>query len=168
MKRRDPDKTREANARYREKHLEEIREKARLWANDHKEEARAYRFDNREKILARNKAYYIANKHKCLSSTRAYTFKKKYGMSIEEWNKLFLLQKGRCPICKSKFTTAKASKRFPVIHHCHGPSNHVHGLICNTCNLAEAYLGTPEVALSMYNYMLQDELLSYASNGNKR
>lgn len=128
------------------------------------ERSRAYRAAHPE-VASKEKAYRMTRKTRIAERNRISRFKRKYGITIEHWNKLFEIQKGICPICKNKMTKT-AGKRKASTDHCHGRSGHVRGLICGSCNLAEGLLGAPAVALAMYNYMLQNELLSY-QNGNK-
>lgn len=56
--------------------------------------------------------------------------KRRYGISIEEYNQLFDLQEGKCRICKTH--QSKLSKALAV-DHCH-TSLKVRGLLCFNCN----------------------------------
>lgn len=55
-----------------------------------------------------------------------------YNLSVEQYNKLFAKQKGRCAICKT--TRAGRGRRFHVDHD--HKTNVVRGLLCNSCNRA--------------------------------
>ena len=84
--------------------------------------------------------YYQANKEKIKARTKkAYTpeygrqqkLKKNYGISIEDYNKMFSDQDGKCKIClthQSKF------KKPLFVDHCHRTGD-VRGLLCHNCNI---------------------------------
>lgn|SRR5574337_1184363 len=59
---------------------------------------------------------------------RDYHLKKKYGISLEEYEILYSSQKGECAIC---------SEGFPLLYvdHCH-VENKIRGLLCMKCNTA--------------------------------
>ena len=62
---------------------------------------------------------------------RAYDYKRRYGITIEEYEQLFQEQNGLCAIC----FTAKCRTGYRLsIDHDH-VSNKVRGLLCKACNL---------------------------------
>ena len=54
----------------------------------------------------------------------------KYGITLEEWKKLFRMQDNKCAICKSSSTNGKNWHT----DHDH-KTNKVRGILCNLCNL---------------------------------
>jgi len=84
-----------------------------------------------------------------------YELKKRYGISAEEYQKLFALQKGCCAICGKKPSGVR-KKRLSVDH------NHVtdivRGLLCGLCN---AWLGRIcdkiEIVLFVVTYLRRGE-----------
>ena len=85
---------------------------------------------NKGAELARAKESYQNNKEKRHSqylSKRDELLQKRYGITEEQYDLLFLKQDGCCAICKQRF-----SKRLDV-DHCHS-TNIVRGLLCNNCN----------------------------------
>lgn len=130
---------------------------------------RAYYARNREKIRARqnelrsqltpeqvearrarDRALY--NKEGSYRSRhRQHVLKYRYGLTPEQYAELLEASKGRCAICHKPF------KGEPVIDHCH-ETGMTRGLLCNNCNAAEGFIGTPENALRLYHYMLKNEL----------
>lgn len=56
--------------------------------------------------------------------------KKKYGISIKQYNKLLKQQKGCCAICGK---TEKENKQRLSVDHSH-KTNFVRGLLCKFCN----------------------------------
>ncbi len=51
---------------------------------------------------------------------------KKFGITVREYNAIFVLQQGRCGICEEPLTK-------PCIDHCH-TTGKVRGILCPTCN----------------------------------
>lgn len=54
----------------------------------------------------------------------------KYGLGIEEFDRLLVEQSGCCAICQRQFM---ASPKEPAIDHCHS-TGVVRGLLCQCCN----------------------------------
>lgn len=72
---------------------------------------------------------------------------KKYGLTIEEYNEMFLSQSGRCSICN------KESDKTLVVDHCH-KTGKVRSLLCNKCNLTLGYVSDDTQILNkMINYL---------------
>ena len=69
------------------------------------------------------------------------TYKKRYGLTLEEYYKLFDAQEGRCKICNNPESaldnTGKEGKLLSV-DHCH-QTNLVRGLLCSRCNCMIGY-----------------------------
>lgn len=63
---------------------------------------------------------------------RKSQFKRKYGISINDYNTLFKNQGGKCAICKTHQNDLPSSL---VIDHDH-ITDRVRGLLCSNCNLA--------------------------------
>ena len=61
----------------------------------------------------------------------------KFGINLEEYNKIFQAQSGRCAICHKHQTEFK--KRL-CVEHCHD-TNKVRGLLCFDCNTGLGKLG---------------------------
>ena len=60
---------------------------------------------------------------------RARALKRKYGMTVEDFDALLLEQQGRCDICGDPMT----GKLEPMIDHCHS-SLKIRALLCAGCN----------------------------------
>lgn len=58
--------------------------------------------------------------------------KKKYGITLEEYNKMYNEQEGCCAICDKHSTESKLSL---AVDHCH-LTGKIRGLLCNVCNSA--------------------------------
>ena len=81
--------------------------------------------DSREEHRAQHRKRYHENKE----NYRDYTYKRKYGISLEEYDTLFSLQKGLCAICDGECP----SKRSLAVDHDH-VTGKVRGLLCANCN----------------------------------
>jgi len=67
--------------------------------------------------------WYINEKRKAVCN--------KFGLSIEEYNKMYVLQNSRCKICG--IPEAELNKKF-AIDHCH-ETGLIRGLLCESCNI---------------------------------
>ena len=74
----------------------------------------------------RNAKYYIDNPNK----HREILLQRRYGISIETYNKLYLEQKGCCDICKKHSTKFKQNLHVDHNH----TTGKVRGLLCKVCN----------------------------------
>jgi Recombination endonuclease VII len=148
--RRDPNKARAQYVKYRSLHREEANQRRRL----------RYKEDPvfREKMLSGKRESRAANPEQAKRLELGRNLKFRYGMTLEEWDQRMATQRGRCASCGNVFT--KTGKGKPVLDHCH-VTGVTRSILCNGCNTAEGYLGSPEAALALYNYMLKHELLSY-------
>jgi hypothetical protein len=70
----------------------------------------------------------------CSLSNPAY-LKKKYGITLNQWEAMFTRQKGKCPICLKPILRAGNSegKRAAAVDHDH-KTKRVRGLTCYRCN----------------------------------
>ena len=74
--------------------------------------------------------------------TRARNLKKRFSMSIDEYNIIFLSQKGKCAICEKAETTQDVNQNVKWLSVDHNHSNgNIRGLLCNACNTGIGKLG---------------------------
>lgn len=99
---------------------------------------RKYAKDNPGIIKTRNKekkdsrkAYYQSDRG--IESSRRSHLKRKYNMTLEDYNKLSEQQAGRCKICNKEESSKK--NKFLCVDHNHSTGK-IRGLLCNTCNRA--------------------------------
>jgi recombination endonuclease VII len=90
-------------------------------------------------------------RHDAQGSNKRAVLKKRcetlYGISLEDYDRMFAEQGGRCRICKRK------SKRPLFIDHCH-VSGRVRGLLCNNCNCLIGFSGDdPSVLMAGSSYL---------------
>lgn len=72
------------------------------------------------------------NKEKYKSIRREINLQRRYGISVNKYNKLYRKQKGRCVICKQKYLNGSCGGL--VVDHSH-KNEKVRGLLCKSCNL---------------------------------
>jgi hypothetical protein len=83
---------------------------------------------NTTRIKQAKRAYYDANKNQWRNSA----FRRKYGITLADYEKLLAAQQNRCAIC-STLTPGGRGEHFHVDHdHATGV---VRGLLCHNCNL---------------------------------
>ena len=113
----------EAVARWRAANPEKV--KAYTAVHEAKPETRAKRAAwekrNREKRNARVRVYRANN----LDKNADKQLRRYYGISLDQYNKMFSDQQGKCAIC------GKAEKLH--VDHCHTTSK-IRGLLCGRCN----------------------------------
>ena len=87
---------------------------------------REYYVANREQRKAYGKKRYAANRER----HKGYHLKRKFGLSTEDYNALFVAQGGCCVICGRHQSELK---RKLAVDHDH-VAGEVRGLLCTTCN----------------------------------
>lgn len=68
---------------------------------------------------------------------RNFDYMRNYGITTDDYNRMFDEQEGRCAICLKH--QSEFNKRLHV-DHCH-KTNQVRGLLCHNCNLSIGRLG---------------------------
>ena len=87
-----------------------------------------------------------AKKHP--EKARANRLKYRYGLTVVQFNALYVAQGGRCAICKDPI-----EGRGVHIDHCH-KSGKVRGLLCGGCNHAIGFLfDSPDRANAVAKYL---------------
>lgn len=84
-----------------------------------------------DKIKESQKKYRESNKEHMSIRQRKYQLRDKYGITEEDYNRMFTEQNGKCAICETSEQTGKW-QRFGV-DHCH-ITGKVRQLLCNECN----------------------------------
>ena len=108
--------------------------------------SKQYYQDNKENRKEQNKQYKMANKEK-LKEYRMENrdqildrvLLRKYGMTLEERDRMILEQDNKCARCHSPFEGIGTEKYAPVVDHDHsypkGDPNSIRGIIHSYCNL---------------------------------
>jgi hypothetical protein len=132
--------------KFRKEYLKE-RDKKRYLENKEqlKEYKKQYYLENKDNISEQAKKHYIENKECIKKRVKKYrlnnpdklkdaALKRKFGITLDEYNVLLSKQKHRCAICKSFDVGRKDAKYFHVDHD--HRTGKVRGLLCSKCNTA--------------------------------
>ena len=87
-------------------------------------------------------------------SRRGARIKHRYGVTLEEYDRMFAAQDGKCAVCgEVPGDNVRAHWGGKLcIDHCH-ETGKVRGLLCNDCNLAVGYAKTEKVAAAAAEYI---------------
>jgi len=117
------------------------------------EYSKKYNTKNKEKIMNNYKI------HKDSPEFKNYYLKKYYGITLEEYNKIFELQNNKCAICKTSKPGHKRINSFFVDHD--HKTKKFRGLLCNRCNIAIGQVDENTNILSaMTDYILSHKSYS--------
>ena len=74
--------------------------------------------------------------------TRRYNLKSRFNISVDDYNKMFLKQRGVCKICSNPETDKDSNGKLKwlVVDHNHKTGD-VRGLLCSACNKGIGLLG---------------------------
>lgn len=100
---------------------------------DHLNESKRNRYaKNPESILDKNAKWKRENPEKLKILNRNHHYKKRYGITIEDYELILKSQLHKCKICGTTETGRKGSIHFAV-DHCH-ETGQIRGLLCHHCN----------------------------------
>lgn len=122
------------NTAYMQKYYQENKSKFKLTEKGKKKRnaARRERYKNDSEFREKKKAE--AREYQRSAATKGVRKRqrlKKYGITLEQFNKMLSDQKGKCAICGHSDDSKPLF--FPVVDHCHD-SKGVRGLLCMNCN----------------------------------
>ncbi len=88
------------------------------------------------KVLATRARFIEKNPEKYKRQCKDASLKALYGVSIEDYERIFAAQNGACAICGSSDSKAEIGGKKVKLHvdHCHS-TGQVRGLLCAKCNL---------------------------------
>lgn len=160
---------RERSRRYR--HSEKGQEKAKLYRLRNRpkllEGKKKHREENRERYKLNDKNYYEKNKEiinqknkeryrKSYDHYRDLEYQKRYNISLQEYEKIWNDQDGKCKICDCSESSLKEGRyKRLVVDHCH-ITGKVRGLLCNNCNRA--------IGLLKDNVQVLNSAIKYLTN----
>lgn len=105
---------------------------------------------NKEKKAEYRRKHYYENRAKYLRIERERAYKKLYSITIEDYDRMFQEQEGKCAICKSDKSIKGGKSEVFAVDHCH-ETGEIRGLLCIACN---ALLGRYEkYKESINNYL---------------
>lgn len=108
-----------------------------------KDYAKKWKLENPEKVAATARKSYARRK----VSERNYRIKKTYGITQEDYDRMYAEQNGKCAICGQK-----SEKNFHIDHD--HDTGEVRGLLCNKCNKALGFVNdSPTILERMIRYI---------------
>jgi len=96
-----------------------------------------YKDKFRETIKARKRADYIKNKQKYLTLERDRQYRKRYGITLADYERMLQKQGGKCAICAA--TSGGRKQQAFAVDHDHS-TGAVRGLLCIKCNARIGWL----------------------------
>ncbi len=86
-------------------------------------------------------------------NVRDTQLKKHYGITLADWEAMYLAQGGVCAVCKATETDKSSRYANLAVDHCH-TTGKVRGLLCNACNRAIGFLrDDPQIARALAAYL---------------
>lgn len=130
----------------------------RAWYLAHREQIRikgiAYRKANKEKIKISNKKYYRENKEFVKLTNWRCNIKRRYGITIKQYDTMYEQQDGHCAICGKELI--KGVVNGCCIDHCH-ETGKVRGLLCDSCNVGLGrFNDNPDTLIKASSYIKAD------------
>ncbi len=108
-----------------------------------------YRDRHKDKVNAMTRKWRKTNPE----VTRKHNLKKYFGLSIQDYDDMYIKQGGRCAICGTH--QSELSQRLSVDHN--HDTNCIRGLLCSSCNLALGGFGdSPDILRNAIKYLEQD------------
>lgn len=100
--------------------------------NRQREYHRRYKERHRDKLLARARELDAGRPEK----VREKMLRQRYGMTLDDYDKLLQLQDHKCAICMGVERVKNVSGKIKQlsVDHCHNTGN-VRGLLCDACNV---------------------------------
>lgn len=106
-----------------------------------------YHDKNRERITAKKREHYQKNRLKYLTLERDRQYRKRYGITLADYDAMLSAQDGKCQICKAE-KAGNAGQAFAV-DHCHKTLK-VRGLLCIKCNARLGWFERYRESVSQY------------------
>lgn len=115
---------------------------SKTYALKHRQERKQYQHD-----------WYINNKEHATTVLRKNHLKRKYNISVKQYEQLLASQKQCCAICRS--VPLPSARRLAVDHH--HSSKKIRGLLCAKCNIGLGYFNDSIQLLSSAIKYLQGD-----------
>jgi hypothetical protein len=127
----------------RKRYPDEGAKRSKKWKMEHPERAKEYEKErwnkNKDMLIKKNKEWAIKNPEKRKASSRKSNLRK-YGITPEEYDRIFKDQDGKCAICHRSPTGVGRNGKVLHVDHNH-KTGKVRGLLCPDCNLSIGRLG---------------------------
>ena len=87
--------------------------------------------DRKPENVARSKEYHRVHREQRIKTMRKYSLKSVYGLTLDDFNRMFEDQNGCCKLCGKHQSELKKSLHIDHNH----VTGEVRGLLCSDCNL---------------------------------
>lgn len=102
---------------------------------------------------ARTQSWRDQNPAAYKTSSKRASLKKKFGLSLEEWDRRKRQQDDRCIICRSLFGVESNKDTRACVDHCHATGK-IRALLCGRCNLGLGkFRDNPETLRKAASYL---------------
>jgi hypothetical protein len=101
-------------------------EKTKEWKKSNPDKVKAYYKNNKIHVNKKTKEWYESN----IDKVKDLNLKRRFGITLEEYDKLLVKQNNSCAICKRNQTEFKIKL---AVDHNH-KTGEIRGLLCNNCN----------------------------------
>lgn len=119
---------------------DKARVRKRKWYQANKEHRKEYYIKNKERFRVQRKEYYLKTK----------PYLKQYGINVDEYNRLRVIQDARCRICGKHESELKTAL---VVDHCHD-TGIIRALLCSACNVGIGNLqDDPQLCANAADYL---------------
>lgn len=144
-----PERVLNINRRWTHANKDAVREINRKWKRENREHVRsrdrAWRARNKEKVIEIHRRYRAKYPDRYLN----YKLRRDFGITVEDYRKILLVQNGICAGCLNPPT----EKRRLCVDHDHN-TGIVRGLLCHKCNVAIGYgMDSPEILRRLAEYL---------------
>ncbi len=141
------------------KYQKEVKEQKKRWKEENKQYLKEYHRKHKEKYKKGTPEYVLFLRSKMLI--------RKYGITIEQYEKILKNQNGVCAICKKSPSVDKNGRIISLAvdhHHKHNGLKSIRGLLCWTCNhRLISNLGDKENAIELFK-----NAVTYLENFEKK
>lgn len=117
------------------------------------EKNKEYWLKNKEPLKIKSKKYYNDNKEEIILRSKNNSYKRLYGITVDDFNLKLLTQNNKCEICNKEFTDIGDA----CLDHNHR-SGVIRGILCRNCNWAlGAVKENPVIINNMINYLMKNK-----------
>lgn len=151
----------DCNNKRRKKHTENHPAQGRIWRGSNKDKITGYNKKQRIRILKTDpeydKKHYLRYKESINATSWKYRIKMKYGLSIEEYEKILEKQNYCCYICQRNASEIYRTKSRFCVDHDH-KTGKIRGILCVGCNgrLLPSVRENVEIAYRLYEYLSRE------------
>ena len=148
---------------WREANPEKMKAAHQRWNATHKEQNaqthREYRQKNQDRVRGWKDDWYEKHPERKKSIDRNTYFKRKYGITLEEYERMKQERNNKCDICGNECnkTSVNGKRIEPCVDHNH-KTNELRGMLCSRCNRTLGLVGEEERLLT--------KMIAYLTRGS--